>query len=224
MSRSKLKLNIAFDFELQAPEELLERDHEDLCRTLHEILGAMVLQGMPTVTAKQLGKAGIAVVAHRHHIDVVNTQAVPVAREALIAAAPHLTDEELDRLANRVRGKLPLDAAEQARALRRHALAAVSDFRMVACTVAARLVSGADARLKGKLNLTNGSIVLDEGDRQKRLQANQGSLSVELGEPALALPAQCAGHTLSGPVIEVALSDLAAHRGALVGLWQGALA
>ncbi len=222
MSRSNLKLSVAFDFELQAPEGLLNGEHEALCRALSDILGTMVLQGMPTVTGKQLAKAGISIVSHHHHLSVVNTAAAEVPREVLVAAAPHLTDAELTELAHRVRGKLPQAAAEQGRFARRHALALVSDFRMVPCTVVARLTSGEEGRLAAKLNLTNGSVLVDERDRGRRLQANQGPLRVECGEPPLALPAQCAGHTLSGPVIEVALAALAGQRDRLIGLWQGA--
>jgi len=222
MSDSNLKLSLTFDFDLKAPESLLQGDHETLCRTLNDILGTMVLQGMPTITGKQLAKAGIDVVAHHHHVAVVNSAARAIPREALVAAAPHLTDGELVVLAQRLHGKLPPTPAEQARFVRRHALALVNDFRMVACAVTARLTSGQEARLAGKLNLTNGSVLVGEGDRQKRLQANQGALRVEVGAPGMALPAQCAGHTLSGPVIEVGLADLAAHRDTLIGLWQAA--
>jgi hypothetical protein len=222
MSRSNLKLSLAFDFELKAPETMLQGDHEALCRALNDILGAMVLQGMPTITAKQLAKADIAVVAHHHRVEVANTAAAAIPREALIAAAPHLTDRELTELAHRLHGKLPLAGAEQARFVRRQALALVSDFRMVACEVTARLTSGQEAQLESKLNLTNGSVLVGERDRQRRLQANQGPLRVAFGDPAVSLPAQCAGHTLSGPVIEVGLADLAAHRDALIDLWQRA--
>lgn len=220
MSPGNLKLSLAFDFELKAPESLLQGDHEALCRALHDILGTMVLQGMPTVTGKQLAKAGISVVAYDHRLDVVNTAVIP--RDTLVAAGPHLTDRELVELAHRIHGKLPPVSADQARFVRRHALALVSDFRMVPCAVAARLSSGQEACLAGKLNLTNGSVQVGERDRHKRLQANQGPLRVEVGDPATALPAQCAGHTLSGPVIEVGLADLAMHRDTLIGLWQGA--
>lgn len=220
MSKANLKLNVTFEFELEAPPGYLEASHEKLCKAIRELLGAMVLQGMPTVTAKQLGKAGIAVVSHHHHVDVLNTAAEPVPREALIAAGPHLTDDELTQLARRTGGRLPVLDGERARFLRRHALALVGDFRMVPCVVSARLTSGKDAALNGRLNLTNGSVLLSEQDRQSRLQANQPSLLVEVGGTGVQLRGGCAGHTLSGPVIEVALAELATHRDPLVTLWQ----
>jgi hypothetical protein len=220
MTTSNLKLSIAFEFELEAPPALLEASHEQLCKTVKDLLGAMVLQGMPTVTAKQLGKAGIAVVSHHHHLDVVNTTAAPVPHAALVAAGPHLTDDELAQLARRTSGRVPVLEGERARFLRRHALALVGDFRMVPCIVSARLTSGKDAALNGRLNLTNGSVLLSEQDRQSRLQANQPPLRIEVNGAGVELRAGCAGHTLSGPVIEVALAELATNRDSLITLWQ----
>ncbi len=220
MSQPDLKLSITFEFELSAPGELRELGHENLCKAMHDLLGAMVLQGMPTVTAKQLGKAGVSVLSHHHHLDVANAAAAAIPRAEYVAAAPHLTDDELVQLARRTSGKLPVIEGERARVLRRHALALVGEFRMVPCVVHARLSSGKDAQLQGRLNLTNGSVLLGEQDRQSRLQPNQDSLRVEGGGTAVGLKASCAGHTLSGPVIEVPLTELAAHRDTLIGLWQ----
>lgn len=222
MSRSNLKLSVAFEFELAAPENLLEASHEDLCKAVHDALGKMVLQGMPTVTGNQLAKAGIAVVSHHHHLDVVNSAAPPVEREALVAAGPHLTDAELVLLARRVRGKLPPGEAEQVRFLRKHALALANEFRMVACVVRARLISGKDTALAARLNLTNGCVLVAEQDRQSRLQPNQGALQIEVSGTPVALAASCAGHTLSGPVIEVPVAALAAHRDVLIAAWLAA--
>lgn len=220
MSRPDLKLNISFEFELSAPPELLELNQEQLCKAMHDALGAMVLQGMPTITARQLGKAGISVRSHHHHLDVVNTAVAAIPREEFVAAAPHLTDDELVQLAQRTNGKLPAIEGERGRLLRRHALALVGEFRMVPCVVHARLSSGKDAALRGRLNLTNGSVLLNDQDRQNRLQPNQGSLHVQATGTDARLKASCAGHTLSGPVIEVAIGELATHRNALIGTWQ----
>lgn len=219
MTKANLKLNVVFEFELAAPPAILAENHQNLCKAVQELLGAMVLQGMPTVTAKQLGKAGIAVVSHHHHIDVVNTAAAPVPREELVAAGPHLTDEELDQLARHTSGRVPVTDIERGRFLRRHALTLVGDFRMIPCVISARLVSGKDAALKGRLNLTNGSVLLNEQDRQNRLQTIQNALQVEVNGTGVRLRATCAGNTLSGPVIEVAVAELACHRDALIGAW-----
>ncbi|NMF91152.1 hypothetical protein [Aromatoleum petrolei] len=220
MSKPNLKLSVSFEFELEAPAAFVEASHEKLCKAVQELLGAMVLQGMPTVTAKQLAKAGVAVVSHHHHLDVLNTAAASVPRAELVAAGPHLTDDELDQLARRSAGRVPLADAERGRFLRRHALALAGEFRMVPCVVGGRLSSGKDAALAARLNLTNGSVLVSEQDRQSRLQANQDGLVVAIQGSEVRLRGACAGHTLSGPVIEVALGELAAHRDALVAIWQ----
>ncbi|NMG31194.1 hypothetical protein [Aromatoleum evansii] len=220
MSKPNLKLTVSFEFELEAPAAFVDASHEKLCKAVQELLGAMVLQGMPTVTAKQLAKAGVAVLSHHHHLDVLNTAATSVPRAELVAAGPHLTDDELDQLARRSAGRVPLADAERGRFLRRHALALAGEFRMVPCVVGARLSSGKDATLAARLNLTNGSVLVSEQDRQSRLQANQDGLVVAIQGSEVRLRGACAGHTLSGPVIEVALGELAAHRDALVALWQ----
>lgn len=218
MSKANLRLRITFDFELAAPGALATSDHEALCREMHSLLGPLVFQGMPTVTAKQLAKAGAAILGHHHHLDVRNLAAPTIAREALIAAAPHLTDDELDQLGHRATAKAPAAADELQRFLRRQALAMVNDYRLVPCTVEARLNSGADARLTATLNLTNGSVMVGERDRQHRLQAKQDEITVVAG--SVRLPASCAGHTLSGPVIEVAVSEIARSRTPLIASWQ----
>lgn len=220
MSKPNLKLTVSFEFELEAPAAFVDASHEKLCKAVQELLGAMVLQGMPTVTAKQLAKAGVAVLSHHHHLDVLNTAVASVPRAELVAAGPHLTDDELDQLARRSAGRVPLVDAERGRFLRRHALALAGEFRMVPCVVGARLSSGKDATLAARLNLTNGSVLVSEQDRQSRLQANQDGLVVAIQGSEVRLRGACAGHTLSGPVIEVALGELAAHRDVLVALWQ----
>lgn len=219
MSKANLKITVGFEFELEAPPAFVDASHEKLCKAVQELLGAMVLQGMPTVTAKQLAKAGISVVSHHHHLDVVNSAVAAVPREELIAAGPHLTDDELDQLGRRSAGRVPLADAERARFLRRHALALVGEFRMVPCVVEARLISGKDGTLDARLNLTNGSVLVSERDRQSRLQANQDGLVVAIAGD-VRLRGACAGHTLSGPVIEVTLGELSAHRDALIAVWQ----
>lgn len=220
MSKANLKLSVTFDFELSAPSALLEGDHEALCRQLHEALGAMVFQGMPTVTAKQLARVGATIVAHHHHLDVANLAAPAIERSALVGAAPHLTDAELELLARRAGAKAPANADELLRYLRRQALSLVNEYRTVPCMVEARLNSGAPAQLEGKLNLTNGSVMLGERDRHNKLQTNQGPITVSAADGAARLAANCAGHTLSGPVIEVAVTELARHRDVLVADWQ----
>lgn len=219
MARANLKLTVAFEFDLEAPPAFIDCSHQQLCRAVQELLGSMVLQGMPTVTAKQLGKAGIGLLSHHHHLDVLNTAAAPIPREALIAAGPHLTDEELEQFARRTAGRVPPEQTDRERFLRRHALALVGDFRIVPCSIQARLLSGKDATLRARLNLTNGSVVVTDKDRQSRLQTKDAPIRVDVDGLPVPLRASCAGHTLSGPVIEVALAEIAAQRDALIALW-----
>lgn len=220
MSKANVKLQLIFDLDVAVPERLLELDHESLCKTFSEVLGTMVFQGLPTVAGKQLAKAGGSIVGHHHHLSATSLAPPPLDRDVLIAAAPHLTDDELDQLARNAHGRLPESADELHRHLRRHALKLVSDYRMLPCTVAAKLSSGAPAQLEGKLNLTNGSVLIGERDRQNRLQANQGPIIVEPLGTGVRLEGACAGHTLSGPVIEVSVPQLAAHRDPLIAAWQ----
>ncbi|THF62381.1 hypothetical protein E6C76_18875 [Pseudothauera nasutitermitis] len=220
MSKANVKLQLSFDLDIAVPERLLELDHESLCKTFSEVLGSMVFQGLPTVAGKQLAKAGGSIVAHHYHLSAGILGAPTLERDLLVAAAPHLTDEELEQLARRTQGKLPESPEELQRHLRRQALKLVNDYRMVPCFVAARLTSGSDAKLEGKLNLTNGSVLIGERDRQSRLQANQGPIVVEPLGTEVQLEAACAGHTLSGPVIEVSVAQIAIHRDPLIRVWQ----
>ncbi len=220
MSKANVKLQLTFDLDVAAPERLLELDHESLCKTFSELLGAMVLQGLPTIAGKQLAKAGATVETHHAHLSAMALNARPLERDILVAAAPHLTDDELEQLSRKAQGKLPESEEELVRHLRRHALKLVNDYRMVPCTVAAKLTSGSPAQLEGKLNLTNGSVLIGERDRQSRLQANQGAIVIEPLGTGVRLEGACAGHTLSGPVIEVSVAQLAVHRDPLIAAWQ----
>ncbi|HNO88496.1 MAG TPA: hypothetical protein PKI69_09510, partial [Rhodocyclaceae bacterium] len=69
----------------------------------------------------------------------------------------------------------------------------------------AQLTSGKPAHIEGRLNLTNGHIFLDASHRQTRLQAGQGALRVSIAGTPVALAAECSGHTLTGPVLDVAV-------------------
>lgn len=220
MSQANLKLRLTFDFELAVPPEQLAAEHEALCARLHETLGAMVIQGLPTIAGKQLAKAGIDITAHHHHLDAVNLSAPALPHATLAAAAPHLTDDELTLLARRASGKLPGGEDERQRFLRRQALAMINEYRMVPCVVEARLSNGTPARLEGRLNLTNGCVLLGERDRQNKLQTGAAAIAVIAADGHARMSAECAGHTLSGPVIEVPVAAIAAHRDPLIRAWQ----
>jgi hypothetical protein len=221
MKPPAVRLQLSFDFQLSVPEGLASAEADVLQRTLTEALGTMVLQGLPTIAAKQLARSGIAIEQHSHEVAVsARAPAVEIDRALLVSAAPHLTDDELRRLAGRVVGKLPDKPDERFKALRRQALALANEFRLVPGVVHAVLTSEQPGTLDATINLTNGSVMIESHDRQKRLLPGQHEVVVEVPGAGLRLKASYAGHTISGPVIEVAIAELAAHRDALIGLWQ----
>ncbi|MCL2875417.1 MAG: hypothetical protein FWF12_03805 [Betaproteobacteria bacterium] len=221
MSKANLKLHVAFEFDIAAPDVLLEHDHAALCQKLNDMLGPLVLQGMPKVTTTQLAKAGASIVKHHYHLDA-KSLCVPVIDHAvMVAAAPHLTDEEFHSLACQLAGKMPEDPMELQRLLRRRALAMVNEYRLVPCQVEGKLKSGGtftDITLDATLNLTNGSVMVDEPHRHNHLQ--QGIGVVTLVAAAVRITGNCEGHTLSGPVINVSIADISKSRDALIQLWQ----
>lgn len=221
MSKPNAKLRITFDFEVKLPDTVLHDDHEAFHKAVQALLGSMVFQGMPTVTGKQLAKEGGRLCTHSYRLDVTNLRVPSLPREHLVMAAPHLTDEELERLERQISGKVVSDDhAELSRVIRRHALALVNEYRTIPCLVTALLTSGAPAQLEGKLNLTNGNVLLNEQDRHARLRGNQENIRVIAAGGEVSLPATCAGHTLSGPVIEVQIKEIGLFRGALMEAWQ----
>ncbi|MDR1463333.1 MAG: hypothetical protein LBI68_09415 [Azoarcus sp.] len=223
MPPANLKLHITFEFDVTAPEALLSGDHAGLCRRFSDLLGALVLQGMPKVTAAQLAKAGASLIGHHCHLDARNLSEPRIERAVLATAAPHLTDTELDDLARQASGKMPGDAAELQRHLRRQALALVNEYRLVPCQVEGKLKSSGtvtEITLDATLNLTNGSVMINEAGRQNRLQQGAGAVTVTAAGGAVRLSGNCEGHTLSGPVIGVSIADIAGKRDELIRLWQ----
>jgi hypothetical protein len=222
MSKANLKLRVTFEFDIDAPEALLAHDHVTLCRKLNDMLGPLVLQGMPKVTTTQLAKAGASLIGHHCHLDARNLSLPAIDRAVMIAAAPHLTDEELDSLARQLAGKTPAGPVELQRLLRRNALALVNEYRLVPCQVEGRSKSGGtftDITINATLNLTNGSVMVDEPHRQHHLQQGVGVITLLAAD--VRITGNCDGHTLSGPVINVSIADIAKSRDALIQLWQG---
>ncbi len=243
MSTPNLRLTITFDLALNAPTDLVAKDHETLCRQLNTLLAGFVA-GAPTIAAKQLEKAGIRLLGHHHHINPVQPSAAPAAaaakpaatkpaapakpaapkveipRDAMIAAAPHLTDAELVTLAERAAEKAPADRAALVRHLRRISLAMVNnEFRMIPCNVAGTLTTGEQVELAAKMNLTNGSVLVDEADRNRRLQTS-APIHILFPETDIRLDCTCEGYTLSGPVIQVSMNDVSTHRDVFITRWQ----
>lgn len=226
MKAHTVRLQLIFDLDLTLPADALGSDPAALQRRIADSLGAMVLQGLPTIAAKQLAKTHIAVAGSAHRLSVtrVTTEPTetldPLVREAMVAAAPHLTDDEYLRLAARIGDTLPADSDARVRQLRRHALAIANEFRLVPCVVHAVLTSEQPGALEATLNLTNGSVMVEAHDRSKRLLPGQHEVSVEVPGAGLRLKASYAGHTISGPVIEAPIGEIARYRDALIGLWQ----
>ncbi len=221
MSAANVRLQLQFDLELAVPDAMAALDHVQLCQTLAGLLGPTVIQGLPVIAGKQLAKAGASVVKHHHRLDAqVKGTAAGIEPSRIMDAAPHLTDAEVTTLAARAAARLPAGEAEQASYLRSQALALVNEYRLVPCLVEATLSSGKPAQIEGKLNLTNGHIFLDASYRQTRLQNAQGPLRVAVDDAAVVLAAECSGHTLTGPVLDVAVKQLVPHRAVLLARWQ----
>ena len=70
-----------------------------------------------------------------------------------------------------------------------------------------------------RLNLTNGSVLVDEADRNRRLQTSD-PIHITFPESDIRLDCTCEGYTLSGPVIQVRLEDLSTHRDTFIARWQ----
>lgn len=220
MKKANLRLQIRFDFNLQAPEALLQMDHAELCRKIAVLLGSAVAQGMPTVTAKQLERANIALLDHHHHVDVTRLGGAQISPAAVMEAAPHLTDEEAALVAQRSAPKAPAEPEALARYLRRQALDMVSEYRLVPCTITGVLSNGNSGKLSGELNLTNGHIFPAEAHKQTRLAQNQRPLVVSVDGTPVTLAAELSGQTLTGPVLDVAVPSLLPHRAALLQRWK----
>lgn len=220
MSAANVRLQLQFDLELAVPASVAALDHARLCQKLAELLGPTVIQGLPVIAGKQLAKAEVRVVKHHHRLDAVARAVARIEPARIVEAAPHLTDAEVATLATRAAARLPAAEADQAGYLRSQALALVNEYRLVGCRVDALLSNGKPTQIEGKLNLTNGHIFLDASHRQTRLQQAQGPLRVAVGETDVVLAAECSGHTLTGPVLDVAVKLLVPHRAALLARWQ----
>ncbi|WP_153160798.1 hypothetical protein [Zoogloea sp. 1C4] len=220
MSAANVRLQLQFDLELAVPASVAALDHARLCQKLAELLGPTVIQGLPVIAGKQLAKAEVRVVKHHHRLDAVARAVARIEPARIVEAAPHLTDAEVATLAARAAARLPAGEADQAAYLRSQALALVNEYRLVGCRVDALLSNGKPTQIEGKLNLTNGHIFLDASHRQTRLQQAQGPLRVAVGETDVVLAAECSGHTLTGPVLDVAVKQLVPHRAALLARWQ----
>lgn len=221
MTRSNVRLLVHFELELIAPEALAGLDGSALQQRLSQILGETVFKGMPTVSAKQLAKAGIHLHAHHHRVEAESCALQAIDATLLAAVAPHLTDQEIQQLCRQAAAKAPADLVALRSYLRRQALKLVNDYRLVPCIVRGQISSGSVASLGAQLNLTNGGVLVNEAHRKTRLKADQAAVEIHLGNPPIVVPASLSGHTLSGPVLAVDIAHLAPHRASLQRLWMG---
>ncbi|MGL4406901.1 hypothetical protein [Zoogloea sp.] len=221
MPSPNVKLKLQFELDLTVPEILGKLDHAQLCKALGNALGPMVIQGLPTISAKQLGKVGVQMCGHHHKLDALNLSTPPVEASQIIAVAPHLTDEEVQQVARKASGKMPLNPAEGAAFLRRQALGVVNEYRLVRCVAHGVQINGHPVEIEADLNLTNGHLFLPEIHRQTRLANVDTPLKVDIvGQPELQFRADCSGHTLTGPVLDVQVASLAPHRDVLLQCWK----
>jgi hypothetical protein len=220
MSDANARLHLEFDFDLSVPESLLNGDEAALLAALREILGTTVFGGMPTVTTRQLTKAGVKTLRHRSacRAEVLGEPGVPL--DAVTAVAPHLTDAEVRQVARLAAAKLPQALEQQAAHIRRAALKLASHYRLVPCLVHAELSTGGTGELPAQLNLTNGGVLVDDSHKKLKLRADQGPIRVQVAARGVELRARLEGHTLGGPLLAVDIEALVPHRGALLACWQ----
>jgi len=221
MANGNAKLRISFEFDLTLPPEMLQASDERMLAQLKEVLGATVFGGMPTVTRKQLTKAAIAMEGHTSRCEAIRTGAsVP---PALVAqAAPHLTDEELPKVAQLAANKFPAKPAEQFAHVRRVALKYANDYRLVDCRLTPEQSVGGHVEMTAQLNLTNGGVLVDDAFKKIKLKADQGPIAIAVAETDVVLNAMLGGQTLGGPLLEVNMEEIAKHRARLIERWQAA--
>ncbi|QID17998.1 hypothetical protein G3580_10305 [Nitrogeniibacter mangrovi] len=224
MPNGNAHLRITFDFELSIPDALNQRDERALLEAMRQILGNTVFNGMPTVTAKQLAKAGVGLAGHDCRCELERTGQAEIPADTVIAAAPHLTDEELVTVARQAAAKLPADPSQHRAHIRRVALRVANDYRLVPCTVVAEASTGGLVELGAQLNMTNGGILVDDEFKKIKLRTDQPPIRVWIEGTDIELIARLGGHTLGGPLLETDVADLVPHRAALLACWQAAIA
>ena len=215
-SAPNTRLKLSFELDLSVPDEMAQLDPTRLEAALAQLLGTTVFKGMPTVSGKQLAKGAVAIVAHRYALQAESLLAAQLDAEMVKQIAPHLNNEEVAVLCKRAAAKAPADPAALPAYIRRQAMAMASGYRLVPCAVTALNTAEKAVEMGGQLNITNGAILIEEAHRKTRLKGDQGAVRVTVA--GIALQAALSGHTLSGPVLEVDVKALGAHRDALQGL------
>jgi len=221
MATGNAKLSISFDFDVTLPDEWSDVSQAQLMAKITDALGPTVFGGMPTVTRKQLAKAGITMETHTSHSEVVRTT-VTIPTALVAKAAPHLNDGELAKVAQLAAAKLPQKPAEQFAHIRRVALKFANDYRLVDCRLAPEQSIGGIIEMTAQLNLTNGGVLVDDEFKKIKLKSDQGPIAIRIGDTPVVLQAKLGGHTLGGPLLEVDIHAIAAHRDTLMARWQAA--
>ncbi|MCB1960550.1 MAG: hypothetical protein KDE68_08510 [Rhodocyclaceae bacterium] len=219
MAKANARLRVTFDLDLLVPDAMASLDRSELAERLGAVLGATVLKGMPTVTTKQLAKAGIELCTSRHLLEAEGLASPTFEHAAVMSAAPHLTDAEVDALCRQPLKKKP-PANELPAYIRRLALQRVNEYRLVPCHLRAIASGGETVELAAHLNLTNGGVLVDDAHRKTKLKTGQPEIAVTVDGADITLSAHLGGHTLGGPLLEVAICAIAPHRSALLECWE----
>lgn len=220
MSHARLVLTYTLTIEL--PEPLTRVPQEDLRKTLDALLGDPVHHGLRAVVAKRLAGAGVKVVRMSHHAAVELPKrevGKTIPKSVLVAAAPHLTDQELAEVEAEV-GQMPFLSEEELRKrVRARALKRTNEVRLAPVRVKGVRSNDEPFEAEVQLNLTHGALFFPEELRHLRLKANT---PVEVWVPGAEQPitGQYRGSTLGGPVVEVPIERLAPYRDALIAAWQ----
>jgi len=219
---SKATLHLTYTIALEIPAALEKVPAEDLAKTLDGLLGEPVHQGLKAVVAKRLAGAGVRVTALSHRAKVERERRAVgtlIPRAQLIAAAPHLTDEELADVEASI-GSMPfLSPDELHKRIRARALKRANEVRLVPVRVVGERINGEPFEGEASLNITHGGLFFPEALRSLRFKAN-APVQVFLPWSDTPLTATYRGATLGGPVVEVPLEQLAPHRDQLIAAWR----
>ena len=191
-------------------------DHARLCQKLAELLGPTVIQGAGD--RRQATKAEVRVVKHHHRLDAVARAVARIEPARIVEAAPHLTDAEVVTLAARAAARLPAAEADQAGYLRSQALALVNEYRLVGCRVDARCRTASRPRSKvSSTSPTATSFWIHPTSDSPA--TGPGPAAGGGGRNGTWCWLHRSGHTLTGPVLDVAEAWCPSWA-ALLARWQ----
>lgn len=221
MPREHEKFQLTFEFEVNVSKGAHPTDRALLRARFQEILGSVVFDGMRNIVGKRLEQVGMSLETYTHELKLLNAKAPgpKIAREAIIAAAPHLTDAEIEQLMAEVSARHDHKVAVTEKLLRRYGLQIAQEYRLAPCVVRGVLTSGKPAALDAEINLTNGHVIFPESCKSARLDQHAAPITVDIASGG-SMPAQYSGYTLTGPVVDVPIVEMAPHRDQLISAWQ----